>query len=78
MRRLLAEEVGQIARELYLSILIDRATGRPTVIASAEGGMDIEEVAARTPDKIVRAAPCPVLTIHPPQNVETGSAYRAA
>jgi succinyl-CoA synthetase beta subunit len=54
VKRLLAEEVGQIARELYLGVLIDRATGRPTLMASAEGGVDIEEVAARSPEKILR------------------------
>src|SRR5882672_12713886 len=44
--RVLIEEGLQIERELYLSILLDRAAGRPVIIASAAGGMDIEEVAA--------------------------------
>jgi len=52
--RVLIEEGVQIERELYLSMLIDRAAGRPVIIASAAGGMDIEEVAASTPEKIVR------------------------
>ena len=52
--RVLVEEGLQIERELYLSILIDRAAARPVVIASASGGMDIEEVAAREPEKILR------------------------
>ena len=52
--RVLVEEGLQIERELYLSILIDRAAARPVVIASAAGGMDIEEVAAREPEKILR------------------------
>jgi succinyl-CoA synthetase beta subunit len=52
--RVLIEEGLQIDRELYLSILIDRAAARPVVIASAAGGMDIEEVAAKQPDKILR------------------------
>ena len=52
--RVLIEEGLQIDRELYLSVLIDRAAARPVVIASAAGGMDIEEVAAREPDKILR------------------------
>ena len=52
--RLLIEEGLQIERELYLSIVIDRATTRPVVIASAAGGMDIEEVAASEPEKILR------------------------
>ena len=52
--RVLIEEGLQIARELYLSIVIDRATARPVVIASAAGGMDIEEVASSHPEKILR------------------------
>jgi len=52
--RVLIEEGLEIERELYLSILIDRASARPVVIGSAAGGMDIEEVAAKQPDKILR------------------------
>jgi succinyl-CoA synthetase beta subunit len=52
--RVLIEEGLQIARELYLSIVIDRATASPVIIASAAGGMDIEEVAASHPEKILR------------------------
>ena len=52
--RVLIEEGLQIERELYLSILIDRATACPVVIASAAGGMDIEEVAAKELQKILR------------------------
>jgi len=52
--RVLIEEGLQIARELYVSILIDRAAGGPVIIASAAGGMDIEEVAASTPEKILK------------------------
>ena len=52
--RVLVEEGLQIARELYLSVLVDRSMARPIVMASADGGMDIEEVAARTPERIVR------------------------
>src|SRR5438046_9503858 len=52
--RVLVEEGLQIARELYLSLLLDRAAGKPVMMASAAGGMDIEEVAARTPEKIVK------------------------
>jgi succinyl-CoA synthetase beta subunit len=52
--RVLVEEGLQIERELYLSVLIDRATQAPVVIASAAGGMDIEEVAATSPEKIVK------------------------
>jgi succinyl-CoA synthetase beta subunit len=52
--RVLIEEGLDIDRELYLSILIDRATASPVLIASAAGGMDIEEVAAKEPEKILR------------------------
>jgi succinyl-CoA synthetase beta subunit len=52
--RVLIEEGLELDRELYLSILIDRASASPVIIASAAGGMDIEEVAAKEPDKILR------------------------
>jgi succinyl-CoA synthetase beta subunit len=52
--RVLIEEGLQIERELYLSILLDRAAARPVIIASAAGGMDIEEVAATHPEQILR------------------------
>jgi succinyl-CoA synthetase beta subunit len=55
VHRVYVEAGSDIARELYLSLLVDRVTGRITVIASTEGGMEIEEVAAQHPDKIVRA-----------------------
>ena len=54
--RVLIEEGLQIDRELYLSIVIDRASASPVVIASAAGGMDIEEVAATHPEQILREA----------------------
>jgi succinyl-CoA synthetase beta subunit len=52
VKRLFIEEGCDIARELYLGMLVDRATSRITIMASTEGGMDIEEVAAKTPEKI--------------------------
>jgi succinyl-CoA synthetase beta subunit len=52
--RVLIEEGLQMTRELYLSLVLDRAAGKPVMMASAAGGMDIEEVAASTPEKIVR------------------------
>jgi len=52
--RVLVEEGLQIARELYLSLLLDRAAGKPVMMASAAGGMDIEEVAAKTPEQIIK------------------------
>jgi len=56
VHRLLLEEGANIAKELYLSILVDRETGWPTFIASTEGGMEIEEVAEKTPEKIIKEA----------------------
>jgi succinyl-CoA synthetase beta subunit len=52
--RVLIEEGLQMARELYLSIVLDRQSGKPVIMASAAGGMDIEEVAAKTPEQIHR------------------------
>jgi succinyl-CoA synthetase beta subunit len=52
--RVLVEEGLQMTRELYLSIVLDRASGKPVMMASAAGGMDIEEVAATAPGKIFR------------------------
>ena len=52
VRRLLIEEGADIRRELYVGMVVDRGTQRVCLMASAEGGMDIEEVAAKTPEKI--------------------------
>jgi succinyl-CoA synthetase beta subunit len=60
VKRLYVEDGCDIKRELYLSMLVDRATGRITVVASTEGGMEIEEVAANHPEKIVKIAIDPV------------------
>jgi len=54
VRRLLIEEGADIRKELYVGIVTDRGTQRVCVMASSEGGMDIEEVAAHTPDKILK------------------------
>src|SRR3954452_19688267 len=54
VRRVYVEAGCDIARELYLSLLVDRISGRVTIIASAEGGIEIEEVAASHPEKILR------------------------
>ena len=56
VKRLYVEEGCDIKRELYLGMLVDRATSQVTLIASTEGGMEIEEVAAHTPDKILKVA----------------------
>ena len=56
VHRVYVEAGSDIARELYLSLLVDRVSGRVTVVASTEGGMEIEQVAARHPEKIMRVA----------------------
>ncbi len=56
VKRVYIEEGCDIARELYLGAVIDRGTSRVTLMASQEGGVEIEEVAARSPEKILRAA----------------------
>ncbi len=65
VKRIYIEEGCDIARELYLGMLIDRATSRVTVMASTEGGMEIEEVAAKTPEKILMVAIDPVTGLMP-------------
>jgi succinyl-CoA synthetase beta subunit len=54
VHRVLVEEALPIEKELYVALLFDRATANPVLIASAEGGMDIEQVAATNPEKILR------------------------
>jgi len=56
VRRVYIEEGSDIRRELYLGLLVDRKTSRITMMASTEGGMEIEEVAAKHPEKILRIA----------------------
>ncbi|RDD62210.1 ADP-forming succinate--CoA ligase subunit beta [Ferruginivarius sediminum] len=65
VNRLYVEEGADIKRELYLALLIDRATSRVTIMASTEGGMEIEEVAARTPEKILREIIDPATGVMP-------------
>ena len=55
VRKVLIAEAAEIEKEFYLAILLDRETSRLTVIGSEEGGVNIEEVAAQTPEKIIRA-----------------------
>ncbi len=54
VRKVYVEEASEIARELYLSVTLDRGRGMPVIMASTEGGMDIETVAAETPEKILK------------------------
>jgi len=63
VRKVLVEEASAIDRELYLSITLDRARATHVVMASQAGGMEIEEVAAKTPDKILREWAHPALGV---------------
>ncbi len=65
VKRVYIEQGCNIKRELYLGMLVDRATSRITVMASTEGGMDIEEVAAHQPEKIFKIAIDPVTGLQP-------------
>jgi len=65
VRRVYVEEGCEIARELYLGAVIDRAASRVTLMASTEGGVEIEEVAARSPDKIIKIAIDPAVGFQP-------------
>ncbi len=65
VRKVYVEEGCRIARELYLGMTLDRETGRVTVMASAEGGVEIEEVARRAPEKILKAAVDPLTGLLP-------------
>jgi len=61
VKRLLIEQGVDIARELYLGLVVDRGAGRVVAMASSEGGMDIEEVAAKNPEKILKELVDPVV-----------------
>jgi len=65
VRRVLIEETLPIQRELYLGLILDRAQARVVVMASAAGGMEIEEVARENPDAILKAAVDPVVHLEP-------------
>src|SRR5919199_3250940 len=65
VRALLVEEGLPIDKEFYLGIVLDRSTGRPVFMASSAGGMDIEEVAATTPEKILKETVDPAVGFRP-------------
>src|SRR5471032_3543608 len=65
VRRLYIEEGAAIAKEYYLSLLVDRETSRVAVVASTEGGMDIEEVAHSTPERITTFTVDPATGVWP-------------
>ncbi|MBE3553020.1 MAG: ADP-forming succinate--CoA ligase subunit beta [Kyrpidia tusciae] len=65
VKRLLIEQLTDIQKEYYIGLVVDRATGRVVIMASEEGGMEIEEVAAKTPEKIVRETVDPAVGLMP-------------
>ena len=72
--KLLVAEAVDISRELYFALLFDRAISAPMIIASTEGGMDIEAVAEHTPEKIIRVAVDPLLGLQPYQTRKIAAA----
>ena len=72
--KLLIAVAPNIQKELYVAVLLDRASSRPVVMASTEGGMDIEEVAATTPEKIVKESIDPATGMMPYQARKIASA----
>jgi succinyl-CoA synthetase beta subunit len=67
VNKVLVEQAQDIAQELYLGMVVDRASGKPVIMMSAEGGMEIEEVAARTPERIFKEAVDPAAGFFPYQ-----------
>jgi len=65
VHKVLVAESAEIARELYFAILLDRATAAPLIVASTEGGVEIEAVAAKSPAKIIREHVDPVAGLQP-------------
>jgi len=65
VKKVLVAESADIAREIYFAILLDRATAAPLVVASTEGGVEIEAVAAKSPEKIIREAIDPLAGLQP-------------
>ena len=67
VRKVLIAQSVDIEKEYYLAILMDRATGSPTIVASTEGGVNIEEVAEKTPEKILNESVHPLIGLQPYQ-----------
>jgi succinyl-CoA synthetase beta subunit len=67
VKRLLIEQLSNIEKEYYIGLVVDRASGRVVMMASAEGGMEIEEVAAKTPEKIFKETIDPAVGLQPYQ-----------
>src|SRR5690349_14642234 len=73
VNKVLVAESADIARELYFAILLDRATAAPLIVASTEGGVEIEAVAAKTPEKIIREPIDPIAGLQPFQTRKLAS-----
>jgi succinyl-CoA synthetase beta subunit len=67
VNKLLVAESADIAREIYFAVLLDRATAAPLIVASTEGGVEIEAVAAKSPEKIIRESIHPLAGLQPYQ-----------
>ena len=65
VNKVLVAESAEIAREIYFAILLDRATAAPVIVASTEGGVEIETVAAKSPEKIIRETIDPLAGLQP-------------
>src|SRR5882724_7271414 len=65
VNKVLVAEAAQIAREVYFAILLDRATAAPLIVASTEGGVEIESVGAKSPEKIIRESIDPLAGLQP-------------
>src|SRR5256714_13470152 len=70
VNKLLVAESADIAREIYFAVLLDRATAAPVIVASTEGGVEIEAVAAKSPEKIIREPVDPLAGLQPLQNAK--------
>ena len=67
VNKVLVAESADIAREIYFAVLLDRATAAPVIVASTEGGVEIESVAAKSPEKIIREPINPLAGLQPYQ-----------
>jgi succinyl-CoA synthetase beta subunit len=72
--KVLVASAPEIKKELYLAVLLDRASSRPIIMASTEGGVDIEEVAAKTPEKIIKETIDPAVGMMPYQGRKLATA----
>jgi succinyl-CoA synthetase beta subunit len=73
VNKVLVAESADIAREIYFAVLLDRATAAPLIVASTEGGVEIESVAAKSPEKIIREPIDPLAGLHPYQGRKLAS-----